>query len=193
MATPGIELKCRACSAQLSHTFVDLGAAPLCQRHVTPQRFSQAEAIYPQHVYVCTSCFLVQLTQDAVKKLGYADCKVHEFVSKMDYAYAIADLVVARAGAISVSELQLVQLPAILVPLPTAAEDHQTMNARALTDRGAAVLVKDDEAVQVRGSEIVRLISNEDELMKLRSTIAGLGQQNAAEAIAAEVIRLARS
>ena len=131
--------------------------------------------------------------QDAVNKLGYTDCKVHEFVSKMDYAYAIADLVVARAGAISVSELQLVQLPAILVPLPTAAEDHQTMNARALTDRGAAILVKDDDAVNVLGKEIARLIENEDELMKLRSTIAGLGQQNAAEAIAAEVIRLARS
>lgn len=131
--------------------------------------------------------------QDAVNKLGYVDCKVHEFVSKMDYAYAIADLVVARAGAISVSELQLVQLPAILVPLPTAAEDHQTMNARALTDRGAAVLVKDDDAVQVLGKEIIRLIGNTDELMKLRTAIAGLGQQNAAEAIAAEVIRLARS
>lgn len=131
--------------------------------------------------------------QDAATTLGYNDCKVHEFVSKMDYAYAIANLVVARAGAISVSELQLVQLPAILVPLPTAAEDHQTMNARALTDRGAAVLVKDDEAVNMLGKEIVRVISNEDELMKLRTTIAGLGQQNAAEAIAAEVIRLARS
>ena len=104
-----------------------------------------------------------------------------------------ADLVVARAGAISVSELQLVQLPAILVPLPTAAEDHQTMNARALTDRGAAVLVKDDDAVQLLGKEIVRLIEDEGALMKLRSTIAGLGQQNAAEAIAVEVIRLARS
>ena len=128
-----------------------------------------------------------------MNKLGYTDCKVLEFVSKMDYAYAIADLVVARAGAISVSELQLVQLPAILVPLPTAAEDHQTMNARALTDRGAAVLVKDDEAVQVLGKEIIRLIGNADELMRLRTAIAGLGQQNAAEAIAAEVIRLARS
>ena len=67
------------------------------------------------------------------------------------------------------------------------------MNARALTDRGAAVLVKDDDAVQMLGKEIVRLIEDEDALMKLRTTIAGLGQQNAAEAIAAEVIRLARS
>jgi SAM-dependent methyltransferase len=55
--------ECRACGAPLSHTFVDLGTAPLCQRHVTPARFSHAEAIYPQHVYVCTQCFLVQLPQ----------------------------------------------------------------------------------------------------------------------------------
>ena len=55
--------QCRACDAPLKHTFVDLGTAPLCQRHVTPARFSHAESIYPQHVYVCTSCFLVQLPQ----------------------------------------------------------------------------------------------------------------------------------
>ncbi len=130
---------------------------------------------------------------DAVSALGYTDCKVHEFVSKMDYAYAVADLVVARAGAISVSELCLVQLPAILVPLPTAAEDHQTMNARALTDQGAAVLVRDDRAVEDLGKAIINLIENEAELMRLRTAIASLGKENAAEAIAAEVIRLARS
>ena len=130
---------------------------------------------------------------DAVNKLAYTDCKVHEFVSKMDYAYAIADLVVARAGAISVSELQLVQLPAILVPLPTAAEDHQTMNARSLTDIGAAVMVKDADAAERLGPEIVRLVTDDDARMKLRANIASMGQQNAAEVIAAEVIRLARS
>jgi SAM-dependent methyltransferase len=58
-----MNLNCRACDAPLEHTFVDLGTAPLCQRHVTPARFSHAEATYPQHVYVCTSCFLVQLPQ----------------------------------------------------------------------------------------------------------------------------------
>ncbi|HMC96342.1 MAG TPA: undecaprenyldiphospho-muramoylpentapeptide beta-N-acetylglucosaminyltransferase [Flavobacteriales bacterium] len=131
--------------------------------------------------------------QDAVAKLDYTACKVHEFVTKMDYAYAVADLVVARAGAISVSELCLVQKPAILVPLPTAAEDHQTHNARALTDRGAAVLLRDDEAVEKLGSTVLQLIRNEHELERLRTAIAGLGTNNAAEAIAAEVIRLARA
>ncbi|RYZ67541.1 MAG: SAM-dependent methyltransferase, partial [Proteobacteria bacterium] len=54
---------CRACRTPLTHTFVDLGPAPLCQRHVTPARYSHAENTYPQHVYVCTSCYLVQLPQ----------------------------------------------------------------------------------------------------------------------------------
>jgi UDP-N-acetylglucosamine--N-acetylmuramyl-(pentapeptide) pyrophosphoryl-undecaprenol N-acetylglucosamine transferase len=128
--------------------------------------------------------------QQAVADLNYTDCKVHEFVNKMDYAYAVADLVVARAGAISVSELCLVQKPAILVPLPTAAEDHQTHNARALTDRGAAVLVRDDRAVAELGSTVLRLIKDRDALDRLRTAIAGLGANNAAEVIAAEVIRL---
>lgn len=134
-----------------------------------------------------------QQAQKAVADLNYPECKVMEFVTGMDYAYAAADLVVARAGAISVSELSLVQKPAILVPLPTAAEDHQTHNARALTDRGAAVLLKDADAVEKLGSTVLELINNKEALDKLRSAIAGMGTQNAAEAIAAEVIRLARS
>ncbi|MBS1580577.1 MAG: undecaprenyldiphospho-muramoylpentapeptide beta-N-acetylglucosaminyltransferase [Bacteroidetes bacterium] len=134
-----------------------------------------------------------QQAVQAAERLGYADCKVQEFVTKMDYAYAVADLVVARAGAISVSELCLVQLPAILVPLPTAAEDHQTKNARALTDRGAAVLVPDDRTVDELGPAIARLIADPDERMRLRAAVAGMGMSNAAEAIAAEVVRLART
>lgn len=135
----------------------------------------------------------LQQAQDAVAKLNYTDCKVHEFVGKMDYAYAVADLVVARAGAISVSELCLVQKPAILVPLPTAAEDHQTHNARALTDRGAAVLVKDADAVQDLGSVVLRLINDKEALERSRNIMAGMGTQNAAELIASEVIRLGRT
>ncbi len=128
----------------------------------------------------------------AVEALGYTDCKVMEFVTRMDLAYAVADLVVARAGAMSVSELCLVRLPAILVPLPTAAEDHQTMNARALTDRGAAILVRDDRTVAELGDVILDLLADPNKLNGLRSAIAGMAISNAAGAIAAEVIRLAR-
>jgi UDP-N-acetylglucosamine--N-acetylmuramyl-(pentapeptide) pyrophosphoryl-undecaprenol N-acetylglucosamine transferase len=109
----------------------------------------------------------------------------------MDLAYAVADVVVARAGAISVSELCLVQLPAVLVPLPTAAEDHQTMNARALTDRGAALLVRDERAFEELGGTVLRLVDDPEERHRLRHSIAGLGLGNAADAIAAEVLRLA--
>src|SRR5688500_20283013 len=62
-ATSSPDPRCRFCSAPLRHTFVDLGTSPLCQKHVTPQRFSHAEAFYPLHVYVCDKCFLVQLPE----------------------------------------------------------------------------------------------------------------------------------
>lgn len=128
---------------------------------------------------------------DAVAQAGYADAHVHAFISRMDLAYAAADVVVARAGAISVSELCLVRLPAILVPLPTAAEDHQTSNARALSDRGAAVLVKDADTAAQLGAEILRLVRQPGERAKISAAMAGMGQAHAAEAIAAEVLKLA--
>ena len=130
--------------------------------------------------------------KEAVAKLDFPDCKVLEFVDRMDLAYAVADLVVARAGAISVSELCLVQKPAILVPLPTAAEDHQTHNARALTDNGAAILLKDDETIAKLGTTVLELVRDTHTLERLRLAIAGLATHDAAQAIAAEVIRLAR-
>lgn len=128
----------------------------------------------------------------AVKDAGYADARVHEFIDRMDLAYAVADVVVARAGAISVSELCITALPSILVPLPTAAEDHQTSNAKALASIGAAVLVKDARTVQELGGEIIRLVRDPGAREKLRAAMASMGMRNAAEAIAAEVVRLGR-
>lgn len=134
----------------------------------------------------------LQQAREAVARLGYTDCKVVEFIGRMDLAYAVADLVVARAGAISVSELCLVAKPAILVPLPTAAEDHQTHNARALTERGAAVLLQDDRTVTELGPTVIQLIHDRDALDRLARAMSGLGTANAADAIAQEVVRLAR-
>ncbi len=129
----------------------------------------------------------------AVKDAGYSDAHVHEFIARMDLAYAVTDVAVARAGAISVSEICLTRLPSILVPLPTAAEDHQTSNARALSDRGAAVLVKDADAVEKLAHEILRLVGDPGERDRLRTAMKSMGMDNAAEAIAVEVIRLGRS
>ena len=87
----------------------------------------------------------------------------------------------------------MVKKPAILVPLPTAAEDHQTKNARALTDNHAAVLIPDTEAVERIGPEVIRLLGDDAELQKIRNSIAGMGVYDADDAIAAEVIRIARA
>ena len=83
-------------------------------------------------------------------------------------------------------------MPAILVPLPTAAEDHQTMNARALSDNGAAMLVPDAETIERLGPAIVDLVRDADAREHLVAHIAGMGRPDAAAAIAAEVVRTAR-
>lgn len=128
----------------------------------------------------------------AVQEARYADAHVHEFITRMDLAYAAADVVVARAGAITVSELCITGLPSILVPLPTAAEDHQTSNARALSDRGAAVLVNDADAIAGLGREVLRLVGDPAERERLRRAMEPLARANATEDIAMEVVRIAR-
>jgi UDP-N-acetylglucosamine--N-acetylmuramyl-(pentapeptide) pyrophosphoryl-undecaprenol N-acetylglucosamine transferase len=121
------------------------------------------------------------------------DIKVNDFISKMDLAYAVADLVISRAGASSVSELSLVSKPCILVPSPNVAEDHQTKNAMVLVNRDAAILVKDVEARERLGSTAIELIKNEDRLEKLSLNITSLGLKNSADAIANEIFHLANS
>ncbi len=116
--------------------------------------------------------------------------KVHEFITRMDLAYSIADLVVSRAGAIAVSELCLVKKPCILVPLPSAAEDHQTKNAMALVTHSAAKICKDSEVRTEIGNMVLRLIGKPKELEKLSENMEPLGFHDAADLIAAEVLKL---
>ncbi len=114
-----------------------------------------------------------------------------DFLSRMDLAYAIADVVISRAGASSISELCLLGKPSILVPSPNVAEDHQTHNAMALVNKDAAILVKDVEAQQMLVPTALALIQNEERLKTLHENILTLAQRNSAERIAKEVIRLA--
>ncbi|MDQ3108589.1 MAG: undecaprenyldiphospho-muramoylpentapeptide beta-N-acetylglucosaminyltransferase [Bacteroidota bacterium] len=113
-----------------------------------------------------------------------------EFISKMDYGYAAADLVVSRAGAGAVSELCLVRKPCILVPLPTAAEDHQTKNAMSLVNHKAALLVKDVNAKSELVQKAIELAENMELRNKLELNIAGLAVGNSAELIASEIISM---
>ena len=116
--------------------------------------------------------------------------KVTEFISRMDLAYSVADLVVSRAGAIAVSELCLVKKPSIFVPLPSAAEDHQTKNAMVLTTLSAAHLIKDNQVREELGETVLKLISDEEELNRLSENISSLGYHDAADIIANEALKL---
>ena len=129
--------------------------------------------------------------QQAIVQAGATRVQAHDFIYDMANAYAVADVVVSRAGALSVSELCLVGKPAILVPFPAATDDHQTHNAQALADRQAALLVTDAEAPTRLLNETLRLLTDETLRQLLSKQIAGLAYPHAAEEIAQEIIQLA--
>ena len=112
------------------------------------------------------------------------------FIDRMDLLYAAADVVISRAGALTISELCLVGKPAILVPSPNVAEDHQTKNALALVEKGAARLVRDAEAGDKMLQEALLALENEALAFSLGESIRQMGRPNAAEAIAREVLKL---
>ena len=119
--------------------------------------------------------------------------KAFDFIQKMDYAYAAADIVVSRAGASSVSELCLVKKPSILIPSPNVAEDHQTKNAMALVTHNAAIIIKDAEAREQLGHETISLINDPERCHKLSENIAGLAFKDSAMVIANEILSLINS
>jgi UDP-N-acetylglucosamine--N-acetylmuramyl-(pentapeptide) pyrophosphoryl-undecaprenol N-acetylglucosamine transferase len=116
---------------------------------------------------------------------------VFDFITRMDFAYAAADIVISRAGASSVSELCNLEMPCILVPSPNVAEDHQTKNAMALVNRQAAVLVKDSEAPQKLITTAIALVKNDAEQKVLSANIGKMAFHNSATIIAKEVLKLA--
>lgn len=132
----------------------------------------------------------VETAKAAILNYKESNLRVFEFISRMDLAYAASDVVVSRAGAIAVSEICVVNKPAILIPSPNVAEDHQTKNAIALYNHKAVLFVKDIEARQKLGAEIIDLVENEEKQVQLKTNLAGLGIKNADENIAAVVLSL---
>ena len=114
------------------------------------------------------------------------------FIDRMDLAYAAADVVVGRSGAGTVSELCLIGKPAIFVPSPNVAEDHQTKNARALADRGAALLIPDAEAVEKALPAALVLAGDLPRREELERNIRTMATPDAAQQVASEIIKLAR-
>lgn len=119
-----------------------------------------------------------------------ATIKVYDFISRMDLAYAAADIVISRAGACTISELCLVGKPAILVPSPNVAEDHQTKNAKTLVDKDAARMVVDIEAPERLVDVALFMLNNEPVLKKLSDNISKMAIKDSANRIAEEVLKL---
>lgn len=116
--------------------------------------------------------------------------KLFQFLKEMDLAYAAADVVISRAGALSVSELSIAAKPTLFVPSPNVAEDHQTKNAKAMVDQDAAILVKDSDARQVLIDEALALLNNTDRQAELSQNIKALAKPNAANEIVNEIVEL---
>ena len=106
-----------------------------------------------------------------------------QFIDRMDLAYAMADVIISRAGAISVSELCLINKPVILVPSPNVSEDHQTKNAMALVSKKAAILMKDSDAKEQLLPVAIDLLNNEIVKNSLAQEISKLGKSKATESI----------
>jgi UDP-N-acetylglucosamine--N-acetylmuramyl-(pentapeptide) pyrophosphoryl-undecaprenol N-acetylglucosamine transferase len=106
-----------------------------------------------------------------------------EFVSRMDWAYAVADVVISRAGAGTISELCLLGKPSVLVPSPNVAEDHQTKNAMALVENQAALLIKDADSKYVLLKETFKLLADKEQLKSLSENIRKLAKPNASKEI----------
>lgn len=114
----------------------------------------------------------------------------HDFIKRMDLAYAAADVIVSRAGAGTISELCVTCKATIFVPSPNVTEDHQTHNAMALVNKNAAMIVKDDEAVEKLPGTIMELVNNPSKIAELEKNIELLGKKDAAQVIANEVLKL---
>ena len=115
---------------------------------------------------------------------------VNEFITQMEYAYAAADIVIARSGAMTVAELCVVKKPVLFVPYPFAAEDHQTVNAMQLVNKNAALMVKDNEVMQKLVFMAIELSMDEGKQEELKKNIAPLGITDADERIAAEILKV---
>lgn len=141
-----------------------------------------------QLIWQCGGFYHEEMKRRAKGKGGKVILK--DFIFQMDFAYACANVVISRAGALSIAELMLTGKPSILVPSPNVAEDHQTINAKALVEKGAAEMVTDKEAMERLVDEAIELLNDKKRQEKLSNSIYGMAHENAAVDIANEVIKL---
>jgi UDP-N-acetylglucosamine--N-acetylmuramyl-(pentapeptide) pyrophosphoryl-undecaprenol N-acetylglucosamine transferase len=137
-----------------------------------------------------TGKFYFEEINSRAKTYDLTNIRVVQFIKEMDLAYAAADVVISRAGALSISELCIVGKPVVLVPSPNVAEDHQTKNAAALTSIGAAVMVTDSRAKDNLIAEVVELLKDDERQKVLSNNIKTLAKPNAAVEIVNELMEM---
>ena len=131
-----------------------------------------------QVIWQCGKNYLNQIENQALEQWK-PNIQFHAFIQRMDLAYAAADLIISRAGALSVSELTLIGKPCILVPSPNVAEDHQTKNALSLVKQDAAILIKDATSKEMLIPGAIELLSDSNKCLNLSEAIKKLAKPNA--------------
>lgn len=124
---------------------------------------------------------------------GRKNIWVSDFITSMEYAYAAADVVISRSGAMAIAELAVMKKPVLFVPYPFAAEDHQTVNALNLVNRDAAVMLKDNEAKDKLVPMIISLAKDENKLESLKTNIGKLAFTNADMKVASEILKAVKA
>ena len=138
-----------------------------------------------------TGKYSFEMAGEVAEKSDFPDCvRVVEFIARMDMAYATADLIVSRAGAIAIAEIIAVKKPAIFVPLPSAAEDHQTKNAMTLVKGHAALMVKENEADSKLADTIINMLKSKQNRLVMTQNLKRFEYPQAAAKIVDEVLKL---
>ncbi len=131
--------------------------------------------------------------EETYKNKGSETVQIHTFLNRMDLAYAAADFIISRAGALSVSELCLVGKPVIFIPSPNVAEDHQTKNAQAISEKNAAILIEENDLDSNFENVFSELVASEEKQKTLSKNIKKLAKPNATKEIVDEIEKLMKS
>ncbi len=172
------------------YTLLVLGGS-LGSKRINELIEKELEFFQTQNIQVIWQCGM--LYYETYKKYSaHENVQVHAFLNTMDLAYAAADFIISRAGASSVSELCVVGKPVIFIPSPNVAEDHQTKNAMAVVDKGAALLIKEADLDIAFETQFSQLVKSTEKQEKLSENIKKLALINATKDIADEVEKLLR-
>ncbi len=169
-------------------TLLVLGGS-LGARRINQLIEKELDFLLSQNIQIIWQCGKLYLN-DYSKYNEKDNVQVVAFIDRMDLVYAAADVVISRSGASSVSELCIVGKPTIFIPSPNVAEDHQTKNAKAISDKNGAILIKESELETQFETIFSDLISNESKKSELSQNIKKLAKPNATKDIVEEIIKL---